>query len=77
MSFGEYEVTGDREYRGHGKGEVFDARLEPNAEARAIARGDVRLIRHYEPSLCVGSYTFPHGWLTADDRKPQQGRGRA
>lgn len=62
---GEYEVTGRREYRGHPTGETFMARLNPGAEQRAIARGDIRLLRRVEPLLEPGSYDLPPGWLTA------------
>ena len=60
---GVYEVTGRREYRGHKPGDVFPALLEPAAEQRGIARGDIRLLRRIKPSLVPGSYELPDGWL--------------
>ena len=62
MRYGEYLVTGKRQYRGHDPGTTFEARLEPNAERRAIARGDIRLIREIHPTVPPG-HTFPAGWL--------------
>lgn len=60
--YGVYEVTGRRQYRGHEPGTVFEAILERGAEVRAIARGDIRLIRHVEPGLAEGSWELPPGW---------------
>lgn len=59
MTMGEYEVVGHRKYRGHETGEVFEARLDPGAEARAIARGSIRLIKRVEATLQPGSYRLP------------------
>lgn len=60
--FGEYLVTGRREYRGHKPGSTFEATLDRNAEARAIRRGDIRLLRIVKPELQPDSYTLPPGW---------------
>lgn len=60
---GEYQVVGRREYRGHQPGTVFEARLESTAAARAIVRGDIRLIRVVEPQIQPGSWELPDGWL--------------
>jgi hypothetical protein len=60
---GEYEVTGKREYRGHVTGDVFHANLSNGAAARAIARGDIVLIREVTPELQPGSFRLPDGWL--------------
>lgn len=62
MSFGEYLVTGRRRYRGHEPGTTFEAQLERNAEARAIQRGDIRLLRLVEPNVPADA-TFPDDWL--------------
>jgi hypothetical protein len=62
--YGRYLVTGRRAYRGHESGEVFEAKIDPAVEQRAIARGDIRLIRRVIPSIHPGSYVFPAGWLT-------------
>lgn len=40
-----YRVTGSRAYREHPPGTTFEADLEPAAEARAIGRGDIVLVR--------------------------------
>lgn len=61
--YGVYEVTGRRQYRGHEPGTVFEAILDRGAEARAVARGDIRLIRHVQPGLEPDSFRLPPGWL--------------
>lgn len=61
---GEYEVTGRREYRGHTLGTVFEARLDRAAEARAIARGDIRLVRVVEPTIQSDNLVLSRGWLS-------------
>jgi hypothetical protein len=58
-----YRVGRRRAYRGHAPGSTFEAALEPGAERRALARGDVVLIERKTPSLQPGSYTLPRGWL--------------
>jgi hypothetical protein len=59
-----YKVVGSRVYRGHRPGDLFEARLDSRAEARAIGRGDIKLIERITPAVQPGSYTFPAGWLT-------------
>lgn len=59
MIWGEYEVTGPREYRGHPHGTTFVARLDPGAEQRAVARGDIRVVSRIEPALVPGSFQLP------------------
>jgi hypothetical protein len=59
----EYEVTGKREYRGNQPGEIFHARIPAGAESRAVARGDIRVLRTVEPTIQSGSYRLPDGWL--------------
>jgi len=36
-----YKVVGTREYLGHAPGSVFEADIEPESEARAIAAGHI------------------------------------
>jgi hypothetical protein len=62
--YGEYEVTGRREYRGHAPGSVFAAQIDRAAEQRAIQRGDIRLIRRVTPAVPPGA-VLPDGWLTS------------
>jgi hypothetical protein len=62
VNFGEYRVIGKRNYRGHEPGTTFEARLDRGAEARAIARGDIQLLRLITPSLQEGTVTLPDGW---------------
>lgn len=68
---GEYEVTGTREYRGHAPGTTFEARLDPGPEQRAIARGDIKLIRRFTATVQPGSFTYPDGWLPTEASPPQ------
>jgi hypothetical protein len=63
MRSGLYRVVGQRNYRGHEHGTVFEARLDPGAELRAVSRGDIQLLKRTTPSLQPGSYTLPRGWL--------------
>ncbi len=60
---GVYLVTGKRQYRGHDPGEEFEAHLDLGVEERAIARGDIQLLRRMEPDLVAGSYDLPEGWV--------------
>jgi hypothetical protein len=64
MNMGVYEVTGKREYRGHARGEVFEARIEPGAERRAVDRGDIVLLRRVIPTLPDG-FCLPDGWIAS------------
>ena len=66
---GEYEVTGRREYRGHAPGQMFEARLDRGAEARAIQRGDIRLVRIFIPQIQSGTWTLPDGWLSKQGKE--------
>lgn len=66
---GVYEVGQRRSYRGHEPGTVFEARLDPAAETRALARGDIRLIERVTPSLQPGSYTLPPGWANQHEEE--------
>lgn len=61
-TYGMYEVTGRRPFRGHQPGETFEAQLDHGAEARAIRRGDIRLIERVTVQVPAGSYAFPEGW---------------
>lgn len=60
MSAGLYEVVGHRCYRGHQPGDLFEAQLDPRAEARAIGRGNIVLKKRIILSVQPGSYTFPN-----------------
>ncbi len=60
--FALYEVIGHRAYRGHDRGTRFEANLDPAAEKRAIARGDIRVVERREPTLEPGSYSLPKDW---------------
>jgi hypothetical protein len=62
-----YLVAGRLAYRGHQPGEIFQATLDPAAEERALARGDIRILERSTPSLQPGSYQLPTGWAN-----PQQ-----
>lgn len=56
-----FEVIGRRPYQGHETGQRFVARLQPGARRRALARGDIRVIRPFVPVLPPG-YKLPPGW---------------
>lgn len=59
----EYEVLRRDGYRGHELGSRFEAILDPNAERRALIRGDIRVVARTTPSVQPGSFAFPDGWL--------------
>lgn len=59
----EYRVTGSREYYGHKPGEVFEQRAGRAVDARAVARGDLEVVRVVTPELQPG-HRLPAGWLT-------------
>ena len=63
-TMGEYRVIGTREYRGHKPGEVFEQNIPVMAAQRAIARGDIEVLRFVEATLQPGSFRLPDGWLT-------------
>lgn len=62
MTGGLYTVIGRRGYRGHRPNTVFEAVLDPSAEQRAIARGDIRLDQRVTPQVQPGSFRLPSGW---------------
>lgn len=62
MTHGRYLVSGQRQYRGHQPGAIFEARLDPAVEHRAIARGAITLLERVTPDLGPGSYTLPDDW---------------
>lgn len=61
---GVYEVIGRHNYRGHPRGSQFEATFDHAAEQRAIARGDIRLIKSTTPQLQPGSFRLPDNWIT-------------
>lgn len=61
-TLGRYQVIGKRAYREHQPGEYFEARLERNAEGRAIARGSIQLIELIPDDLAPNTYRLPDGW---------------
>ena len=76
MTFGLYEVSGRRQYRGHEPGTTFTAKLDKPAAARAIARGDIRLLELVTPALEPGSFEFPQGWLASPHTPDHRGAER-
>ena len=69
MLMGEFEVTGKAEYRGHAHGEIFEARLNRAAVSRAIARGNIRMLRVVVPVIQPGSWQLPDGWLSKQGKE--------
>jgi hypothetical protein len=59
---GVYEVIGPRAYRENPPGSRFEARLDRNAEARAVERGSIRLLERVAEDLPTGKYRLPTGW---------------
>ena len=59
---GRYLVTGNRPYRGHQPGTVFEAQLDPLAEQRAILRGAIALVETVTPALEPRTYRLPSDW---------------
>lgn len=57
-----YLVTGNRRYRNHEPGDIFEARLDPDAERRAVDRGSIKVLAvvYYEPG--AGNYELPEDW---------------
>lgn len=70
--YGTYYVSGNRRYRGHEPGTTFDASLERNAERRAVARGDIKLVKRTTPTVQPGTFTFPAGWLQQPKPRKEQ-----
>jgi len=75
--YGVYRVAGRRRYRGHEPGDEFTARIDREAERRAIERGDIELLERIVPELEGGSYTLPRGWLSADSDLLRETQGLA
>jgi len=66
-----YLVTGTRRYRWHEPGTTFEARLDPDAERRAIERGSIRVLEIVEGG--IGSYGLPEDWpQVAADVQPTE-----
>ncbi len=62
MTHKRYRVTGKRQYRWHAPGTVFEAKLDPDAERRAIERGSIEVLEVIQPELQNGSYVLPRDW---------------
>jgi hypothetical protein len=68
FALGIYEVIGKRAYREHPPGSRFEARLDRAAEARAVARGSIRLLERVADDLPAGKYRLPTGWPGGTER---------
>lgn len=62
MIQGLWKVTGKRPYRDNAPGEEFEASLDDNVAARAVARGDIVLLEEFVPTVPDG-YQLPEGWV--------------
>lgn len=60
MKHKRYLVTGKRQYRWHEPGSIFEARLDSDAERRAIERGSIRVLEEVE--VKVESFDLPDDW---------------
>ena len=56
-----YRVTGRLKYRGHAPGQVFIATLDPEAERRAIRRGNIEVLAHGPVTLDPAKIRRPKG----------------
>lgn len=61
--WGRYRVTGRHDYRGNKPGQEFIARLDRQAEGRAVLRGDIALLERVSPEL-PARWGLPDGWST-------------
>lgn len=61
--FGLYLVCGKRAYAGVEPGEEFMARLDRNAERRALERGSLQLVARVTPTIVLHDCEFDQGWL--------------
>jgi hypothetical protein len=62
-----YRVIGSREYREHRPGDLFEAKLDRRAEARAIGRGDIEVVERITFSVKPGSYRLPDRRSPSDE----------
>lgn len=67
-----YRVVGKHAYREHPPGETFEAELDPAAEKRALARGDIALLERRRTSLRPGSFRLPANWEAIDHIAQQE-----
>ena len=65
MRYGVYEVICSLDYRGHSPGTRFVARLDSDAETRAIVRGNIRLVEEIS-SLMPAEHELPAGWADSN-----------
>ena len=54
-----YQVIGTRDYAGYTPGEKFEATLEPRAEARAIKRGNIVIVKKSTPRVKKSNLRMP------------------
>jgi hypothetical protein len=71
MTHGRYVVTGNRQYRGHDPGTLFEAILDPLAERRAVRRGAIRLVERVRPEVEPGSFRLPKDWPVRVDEQDE------
>ncbi len=65
-----YLVTGKRKYRWHDPGSTFEAKLDPEAERRAVERGSIKVLAVIQSDLADGSYELPKDWPHAVADEP-------
>ena len=69
-----YRVSGQLGYRDHKPGDVFEAVLDPDTEARALWRGNITLLERSTPTIRPGSFTLPVGWnITPQSKEHSNG----
>lgn len=57
-----YQVDGPRAYLGYPTGAQFEADLPADMEARAICRGDIRVLEVSPVTLQPGTVRLADGW---------------
>lgn len=62
-----YLVVG-RGYRGHSRGERFEATLDSETEQRAIRAGAIELVERRSIAIQAGAFKPPAGWHTTNGR---------
>lgn len=67
-----YLVTGPHPYRDHRPGETFEATLEPDVEARAVASHAIRIVDARPVTYDSTAARMPSGWGKRPSRKGSQ-----
>lgn len=58
----EYAVVGTTRFNGFHPGDSFVDELDPGLEARAIRRGEIKVVRVLKDTLDLTRVSMPRGW---------------